>query len=98
MQAQVLRACFLVRGLVCAAAQNTCCSAFSLPARLAGSEGRLCEQPSRNKVSNRTELKDVSYDSQTPFSNILSENKWALASVIESSEEIGSKMTARKKI
>lgn len=43
------------------------------------------------------ELKDVSYDSYTPFSNILSENKWAPANVIELSEGIGSKMTERKK-
>lgn len=87
------------RGALYAQRRKTRVALLSLsPLRPAGSEGRLCEQPSRNKVSNRTELKDVSYDSQTPFSNILSENKWALASVIESSEEIGSKTTARKKI
>ena len=57
----------------------------------------FCKKPSRNKVTNRIELKDVSDDSQTPFPNILLENKWAPANVIELSEEIRSKMTERKR-
>lgn len=48
-------------------------------------------------MTNRIELKDVSYDSQAPFSNILLENKWARANVIELSEEIRSKMTERRR-
>lgn len=59
--------------------------------------GFFCNKPSRNKVTNRIELKDVSYDSQAPFSNILLENKWARANVIELSEEIRSKMTERRR-
>lgn len=49
--------------------------------------------PSRNKVTNRITLKDVSYDSQTLFSKILFKNKWAPASITELSEEIRLKMT-----
>lgn len=87
--------------LLCA---NMCCSVFSLRSD-AGQKGRFfllfwvffCNKPSRNKVTNRIELKDVSYDSQAPFSNILLENKWARANVIELSEEIRSKMTERRR-
>lgn len=59
--------------------------------------GFFCNKPSRNKVTNKIELKDVSYDSQAPFSNILLGNKWARANVIELSEEIRSKMTERRR-
>lgn len=54
-------------------------------------------KPSRNKVTNRIELKDAAYESYTPFSNILFKNKWASANVIELSEEIRLKMTERKR-
>lgn len=42
---------------------QTCVALFSLFAQDAGQKGRFCKKPSRNKVTNRIELKDVSYDS-----------------------------------
>lgn len=76
---------------VCRHHVQTCIALFSLSTQM------FCKKPSRNKVTNRIMLKDVSYDSQTPFSNILFKNKWAPANIIELSEEIRLKMTERKR-
>lgn len=76
---------------MCTDTMSKCVALFSLSTQM------FCKKPSRNKVTNRITSKDVSYDSQIPFSNILFKNKWATANIIELSEEIRLKMTERKR-